>query len=114
MTKYKLKKEARQFFEDKYHQEIKEISFWKDLCIPIQLLDEVDIVYVDYGHESILTSGTKTSSLKGWSREGKRAEFRFSLQVNDIEISDYEKVDIVELMDEIQKVTNSYFKYWLK
>ncbi len=107
--KYKLKVDARKFFSKEYARHIEPMTFWKSVEVPIQLLDEVDLVYVDYGHESVLESGTKYSSLSGWSgQEG--AQYKFTIKVQDMKNAEYEKVNIHELMDEFQKVANRFFR----
>lgn len=112
MKKYRLKKEARQFFDEKYHTEAQEVKWWKSNEIPIQLLEEVERVYVVYGHEKpLLGSGTRSWSLNGWSGEAKEAEIRFAIKIADIDHSDYESLEIEKIMDEIQKVLNSHLQY---
>jgi hypothetical protein len=109
--KYKLKKEARQFFDNqKYHTTIQSLESWESSKIPIQLLDEVERCYVAYGHKEQLTKDLTTTSLSSWSQESNAAEFKFSLKVSDITIVQHNKVKIAELMDEMQKVANKFFK----
>lgn len=104
-TKYKLKKDARQFFDEKYHEKIQPLEYWNEITVHKNLLDEVERCYIDYGHEF----GTRTD-LSGWTSIGNKAEFRFTLNVTDINNTDYDKVNVAELMDEMQKVCNKYFK----
>lgn len=109
--KYKLKVNARQFFNKERSKDINTAEWWKKhYSIPIELLDEVDMVYVDYGHLRILSSGTEVQDLHGWSSEGGKAHFEFTLKVLDLEYDKYKGVQIPKLMDEIQKVCNKYFK----
>lgn len=107
IEKYKLKADARKFFDEKHHANINELKTWNAMGIPIQVLDEVESVYIDYGQENTY----KSSSLRGWSAEGKIAKFRFTIIVNDIDMVDYEKTNMPELMDELQKIANKFFKY---
>lgn len=104
-TKYKLKPEARQFFGDKYHTQIGDLKLWKSTGIPIELLDEVELVYVQLGHER-----DNSSSLCGWSLKGPEAHFHFTIKVRDIDNTQYQEIDRAKLIDEIQKVTNRFFK----
>lgn len=106
--KYKLKVNARQFFSKEYARHIEPMTFWKSVEVPIQLLDEVDLVYVDYGHESVLDSGTKYNSLSGWRKE--EADFKFTIKVQEMTSKEYNEVNIHELMDEFQKIANKFFK----
>jgi len=110
----KLKKKARQFFEIQYHKEIKPLKFWQSLNIHLNLLDEVELCYIDYGHTEKLSESATCTSLCGWTYEGNKATFRFTLNVSDIEHSQYDKVKIAEVMDEMQKVANKYFKDYLE
>lgn len=109
--KYKLKKEARQFFDKKYHTVIHTGKYWEELNIHENLLDEVEKVYVDYG----IRASPIASVISGWSsNEGEpTAEFHFTLKVNDISSKKYEQVSIPELMDEMQKVVNKFFNRYL-
>ncbi len=108
MEKYKLKVAARQFFKKSLHDDIYELSIWKKEGIPIELLDEVDKVYINYGHERTHRDGYKSSDLQGWDKE--KAEFKFTIIFPEMDYNDYDKVSIPELMDEMQKVTNRFFK----
>lgn len=111
--KYKLKVNARQFYPTELHRYTETLEVWKKKNIPIELLDEVDVVYITFGHEKELSGGTKTASLCGWKSEGQEAHFHFTLKVSDISNQDYNKVSISELMDNMQKITNNYFKRFL-
>lgn len=112
MTKFRLKKEARQFFEQKdFIRSILPLSVWVDHHrIPEELLEIVEPVYVSYGHERISPTGVRTANLAGWSGEEKQAHFEFTVWVNDIEAEDYGNIKVAELMDEMQKVLNRYFR----
>lgn len=108
MTRYKLKKAARQFFDKKLHEEIKPLEFWNKKTISANLLDEVDKVYIDFG----IKRSESTTDLKGWNNnnEDPNAHFHFTVYVNDMQYVDYKNIEIAEVMDEIQKVLNVYFK----
>ena len=109
MQKYKLKVEARQFFNDSYAKEIKDKDSWKNLGIPIELLNEVNNVYIQYGHEENLSKSTVTS-LRSWDGHKQKAEFRFTIKVQDIDNENYNNCNIPKLMDEMQEVVNNFFK----
>ena len=111
MGKYKLKKEARQFFDEKYHTKIYPLSIWEKELISINLLDEVENVYVDYG----VKTSPNSSNLSGWSSNdgNPKAHFEFTVNVLDIENRSYESVKVAEVIDEIQKVLNKYFKRYV-
>lgn len=108
MARYKLKKEARQFFEENLHKEIKPLQFWLDERISERLLDEVDKVYINYG----IKTSESAAQLCGWSSNNgePNAHFHFTVIVDDMSLNDYKNIEIAEVMDEIQKVLNKYFK----
>jgi hypothetical protein len=110
MEKFKLKVEARQFFSESYAKEIQEMKFWERLGIPKQLLDEVDNVYIEYGHKKQLSKDAKAINLCGWSGTKNEAEFLFTIKIKDISNFAYSKVDVPKLMDEMQKVVSKFFK----
>lgn len=104
--KYKLKPDARKYFDDHLQREVQAKEWWEKKVIPIQLLEEVPNIYIEYGRKISECSTT----LKGWQSDGERAKFEFTLVVNDISYPDYNKVSIPYLMDKIQSVVNDYFK----
>ncbi len=108
MNKYRLKKDARQFFDEKFHDKISSLEFWEKEIISINLLDEVENVYVEYG----IKSSENGTSLKGWGDGygNPKAQFHFTVNVKDISCKKYDTVKIPELMDEMQKVLNRFFK----
>lgn len=110
MDKYRLKPDARKFFDKKLHHENQKMIWWqKYYGIPIELLDEVEMVYIDYGHSYKLESGTKTANLQGWQSDGRKARFHFTVKIDDIEHKDYDKINLADVMQEIQTVLNDYF-----
>lgn len=108
--KFKLKKEARQFFDEYLHRRTQSLESWAEANIPIQLLDKTDLCYVYFGYDEETEDRIHTI-LTQWENDGKKADFRFTLRIEDMESADYHKVKISEVMDEIQKVVNEYFKY---
>jgi len=111
--KYRLKKDARQFFEKKQiSTDIYTLSKWKDVHgIPEELLEEVPRVHVSYGHERIGSTGVRSSHLGGWRSDEQMAYFQFTVWVNDVSNTDYSSIKQDEMMDEIQKVLDRYFKH---
>ena len=104
--KYKLKTDARKFFEKKLGEKIECIEYWNKLIISKSLLDEVENVYIQYGIQNSKTS----TSLCGWNGNKKQADFRFTIMVNEIGYEDYNDCDISSLMDKMQKTVNEFFK----
>jgi len=108
MKQYRLKKEVRLLFDERYCGKIKEIEYWEKEKFRLELLDEVENVHIEYGSLSNPSSNIK--NLKDWTSDGKKARFYFTLNVLDIENQLYEKADISELMSELQKTANKFFK----
>jgi len=104
MKKYKLKPDARKFFDDKYSTEIETIEWWNRKQFPIQLLDEIPAVFVTYGRQVSECS----RNISEYSKDG--AIFEFTVHAPGLTAHDYEGMKTNELMDEIQKVLNKYFK----
>lgn len=69
------------------------------------------MVYVDYG----VKTSPNGYNLSGWSSNNgnPKAHFEFTVNVLDIEIRSYESVKVAEVIDEIQKVLNKYFKSYV-
>jgi hypothetical protein len=111
MTKYRLKKEARQFFDDKFHRYAEPMKFWTNHKIHRNLLEEVELVHIEYGHLEKADKNSQIIDLCSW--ENNEAVFRFILRVNEINNYKFDAVKIAELMDEMQKVVNGYFNFYL-
>jgi hypothetical protein len=112
---YKLKKDARHFFQgstlyDDVSKDIQPQKWWDDKGIHPLLLDEVSLVYVDYGHESVSESGIVSRTIKGWSNPEKSSKYNFAIVVSDPGGDVYRSVKIEEVMDQIQLVLDKYFK----
>lgn len=105
MKKYRLKPDARKFFDKKYHENIYELKTWETEKIPLPVLDEVERVYIKLGHEK--DNGTyKSSALSGWGDD--KSHFHFTIHISDVEYMDHEKINVAEMMDSIQKVVNKF------
>lgn len=112
IQKYRLKADARKFFDEKFHTHVRNLEEWNKEGFPIQLLDEVPNVYVSYGHEKVLDGGLKYSNLKGWNSNtgNPQAHFHFTVWMNDITSQEYGHVQVDKLMDKIQEVLNAHYK----
>ncbi len=106
MNKYKLKPEARKFFNKDLSTQVKDLSWWNKNVIPEELLNEVGKVHVEYGHRKSEIG----ISLSGWKGEEQEGEFLFTVKVSDMSNKDYTAVNISVVMDEIQNVLDKYFK----
>jgi len=109
-TKFKLKKEARQFFNKDLHDDISVLEYWEKKGIHKNLLEEVPLVHITYGHHDYYNNQIKSSSLSGWSKE--HSDFKFTIVLPELSNEDYHLVEIPRLMDEMQTVINSHFKQY--
>jgi len=105
--KYRLKKEARQFFAESERNNIQDMEYWKRETIHENLLEEVDCVYVEAG---IKVGGRK--DISGWKSGDGSPESRFDFTVNILDSSneEYKKINTLELLDTIQSAVNSFVK----
>lgn len=114
--KYKLKPAALQFFSDKYHTEINTLSWWKNLTVAENLLDEVDKCYLYYGHIARKSENTTITTCRGWdsTKDNGLARFDFSLYIRDIDYKSYNNFKTRELMDKIQETVNKHISVLTK
>ena len=103
MSKFRLKKEARQFFTDNLSKEVKDLPYWERQGIHENLLEPVEKVFVSYG----IKKNECLTGCSGWSCD--ISHFDFTIYVQDIGYIEHDKIKVCELMDKIQKVINSYF-----
>jgi hypothetical protein len=103
---YRLKKEARQFFGEQEKGAAKPLDWWQGQCISRVLLDEVEMVYVQYGQ---VVDALRTS-LCGHEGPKQKAHFHFTVYIEGMSDKEYDKVDVIAVMDEVQKVLNRFFK----
>jgi hypothetical protein len=110
MKKYRLKKEAVQFFDKKFATAIHDFDVWKNQGVDIVALEEIEDVYISYGHQSN-SKEVNYKSLSAWDKNG--AHFHFTLNFPSITFMEHDKFSngkiIRKLMDEIQAKMNSYF-----
>lgn len=110
MNKYRLKKEARQFFKPDMALRISPMSFWEKETVHPALLDEVERVNVTYGKQTGMDSRTM-SNWKSDDGDGKSvANFFFTVTLNDCTNEEYNDVNVAELMDKIQAAINKHFE----
>lgn len=105
MELFRLKNDARQFFPEKFHTKVMSQDQWEEEIIPINLLDEVEKVYVTPGKPL----GDNSKSIRGWSGDNKKGEFHFTVHVTNMEYSEYESLSTSSIMDEIQNILNKHF-----
>lgn len=107
MKKYRLKKEAVKFFLDKHATSIYELDTWESLGVDIIALDEVEDIYLRYGHWKDEGSGT----LSGWNEKGSHFEFTIYFpSVKHCEHDKFNKGKITrELMNKIQRQIDCHY-----
>jgi len=108
MKNYRLKNEAVPFINEKHATSIYSMDTWDSLGIDINALEEVEPVYVKYGH----TNNNGSGSLGGWDEKG--AKFHFTIHFPGIKHCEYDKFSsgrmTKALMDKIQNQINFYFQ----
>lgn len=107
MKKYRLKPDARKFFDKKYHESIYELKVWEKEIISLNVLDEVERVYIKLGHERDYPT-YKSSSLSGWGDD--KSHFHFTIHINDVEYLDHDQINVSGMMDAIQKVVTKFME----
>ena len=112
MTNYRLKQEAVPFINKKHATCIYSLDIWDSLGIDINALEEVDPIYLTYGHINSKGSG----NLCGWDEKG--AKFHFTVNCPSLKHCEYQKISsdrsISELMDIMQKGVNWHFENFMK
>lgn len=102
---YRLKKEARQFFES-MKRLVKPLSTWEEHGVHINLLEKVEKVYVTYGKKTSAYS----ADLKEYTHATKEAIIYFDLHIADCEHEDYKNFDETALIDAITETIKNHVK----
>jgi len=108
MKNYRLKKEAVQFFDEKYATAIYPLDIWRKNGLDENALNEVEDPYIKYGH---CTSESSTT-LSGWDKE-KGSRFHFTIYFPSTSYKENDEFSngkmTRELMNKIQNQIN-YFQ----
>lgn len=118
MKKYRLKKEAVQFFRKDLATAVYDWVTWtKTYNVDEKAIEEVEPCFVSFGFET--ETGT---SLKGWGnpespinkRSEKGAHFHFTLHFPSMKYEEYDRFEkgklTRNLMSRIQDVVNSFYE----
>ena len=101
MRKYRLKKEACPFFQEKHATALYSFDTWDSIGVDMKALEEVEPVYITYGHQD---KNNRSASLAGWGKEG--GHFHFTLNFPNMEWREHDDFTqgrvLRKLMDEIQ------------
>lgn len=112
MAKFRLKKEARPFFKEKFSSSIYDWETWERLNVDNAALEKVEDCFVTYGHERE-SDNLKSSSLGGWSNE-KGSRFHFTLHFPSIQYREHDEFSkgrvVAEMMDKIQRELNRFYE----
>lgn len=107
MKKFRLKKEAVQFFMEKYATSIMTLNEWEKKGVDKIALDEVEPLRIEYGFP-ISKNGT---SLNGWDENG--SHFHFTLIFPSVKFNEHDKFTDGKLtrvlMNRIQSVLNEFY-----
>lgn len=108
MKQHRLKKEAVQFFNEKYATAIYPFDIWEKQGVGMNALEEVEDTIIKYGHVASQTS----NSLSGWSEDGSK--FHFTIVFPSVKFGEHDKFSggesVRELMDKIQSKINSHYR----
>ncbi len=105
--KYRLKKEARQFFKKELHTETDTLDWWEKNNIHINLLEQCEKAFIEYGHKKEEKDITFLSAHDTGTRIG---HFKFTVNVLDLTLEEYANINIAELMERLQETSNNFFK----
>lgn len=111
MKRYRLKKEAVQFFLEKHATKIDEYDVWERLSVDVKALEEVKETYLDFGHKKSET----VTDLSGWDEKGSR--FHFTIHFPSVKFREHDEfskgVIIRELMNKIQENVSDFYAQFL-
>lgn len=113
MNKYRLKKEAVPFFQDKYAKEIHTFDTWDSIGVDIKALDEVEAAYISYG----IQRNESPMNLSGWGN-GEGCHFCFTIHFPSAQYREHDMFSkgrvTRELMDVIQRDVNNFYSDFLE
>lgn len=113
MKRYRLKKEAVQFFAHDVATAVLTLDEWRTNHVDEKALEEVKPLYVTYGFKE-----KNSSSLSGWSNPDGNAvagsHFHFTLNFPSVTFYEHDKFAkgkiVRELMDKMQSQLNYFYE----
>lgn len=109
MSKFRLKREAVEFFQSKYTTAVHELSTWSDLGVDEKALEKVEPAHITYGHKNLNNS---SANLAGWGGEDG-SHFHFTIHFPSMKFMEYDHFKkgkmTRKLMNEIQDKINYFY-----
>ena len=107
--KFRLKEEVRPLVEKEFSLRIEPIDFWEKHMFRADFLEEVDGVYVTYGHAS---EDGNTTHRGRWSSSTQTSQIFFTLHLPEFTNKDNDKLgdSIPELMSRINQLVRAHVK----
>lgn len=110
MKNYRLKQEAVPFFKEKFATSIHPYDTWESLGVDPKALEEIQDAYLTFGHQD---KNNRSSSLSGWSDEGKGSHFHFTIHFPNTKFGEYDEFSngkvVRELMNKIQRNIDNFY-----
>lgn len=111
MKRFRLKKEAVPYFNSELATTIQRFDIWQKNNVDINALEEVQDLYISYGHKS----SESVKNLCGWDKDGTRMLFTIHFpSVKFHEHDEFSKGKIVrELMNRIQIHIDDFYSQFI-
>jgi|TARA_Y100000310_G_C20704425_1_gene834081 hypothetical protein len=87
MKNFRLKPEAVPFFKEKHATQIAFYSYWEDIGVDMNALEEVEEAFVTFGHKD----SKNTTSLGGWNDENG-SFFYFTIKFPSTKFREHDKL----------------------
>jgi len=109
--KYRLKKDARQFFPDTLQRSIMPLFSWHRHNISMALLEEMQRASVIQGYRhGGEVDHVSMSSFKKQGKDTGVAELYFTIEITEMTHENFHNIEVPDLMDTLQKEVNNFFK----
>lgn len=112
MKNYRLKKEAVQFFQEKFATSVYSWDVWNKNGVDDKALEEVEPMHITYG----IKTSKSGSSLSGWDNSG--THFHFTINFPSVKYEEHDKFSngkvVRGLMDKIQSQVDRFYNDFTK
>ncbi len=109
MKNFRLKKEAVKYFKEKHATSIYSFDTWDELGVDEKALEEVEEMYIKYGHQSKTIENAST--LCGWDEKG--SHFHFTICFPSVKHCEHDKFSqgkpVRKLMNKMQRNINDFY-----